>query len=200
MKMKTYTHTHRNKPKLQIPYKLLTAHTNTMCTVSHTVRIKLYPKTTREFSHISESHKSPSLATSSEGTADIYINITTAKRPMEGCNRSIIAEWDEEGAAASFSQQRLEAFFNINTRIIKGSTYPSFFFVKSTPSCFSEKMKNEMLIFSEQQQLWEMHRDPAPAGRYQTETNVHPWTGSDSSNPHSECTNVQKHRYMALLD
>lgn len=58
----------------------------------------------REFSHISESHKSPSLATSSESTADIYINITTVERPMKCCNRRIIAEWDEEGiqsAAAS---------------------------------------------------------------------------------------------------
>lgn len=47
-----------------------------------------------------------------------------------------------------------------------------------------------MLIFLEQQQLWEMHRDP-PDGRDQTETNVHPWTDSDS-NLHSECTNTQK--------
>ena len=49
-----------------------------------------------------------------------------------------------------------------------------------------------MLIFLEQQQLWEMHRDPPPPdGRHQTETNVHPWTDSDS-NLHSECTNTQK--------
>lgn len=77
----------------------------------------------REFSHISESHKSPSLSTSSEKTADISINVTTARRPMKCCNRSIITEWDEEGIRCApaapvcrgfvktTSQHRLEAFF-----------------------------------------------------------------------------------------
>lgn len=58
----------------------------------------------RDFSRIAESHKSPSLASSSERTADFSINVTTEKRPMKRCNRSTMAEWDKEGkhgAAAS---------------------------------------------------------------------------------------------------
>ncbi len=67
----------------------------------------------REFSHISVSHKSPSLSTSSERTADIYINITTVKCPMKRYNSSIIAEWDkkEKHSAAASPQQRLQAFY-----------------------------------------------------------------------------------------
>lgn len=42
----------------------------------------------REFRHISESHKSPSWATSSERTADNYMDLTTVKCPMK-CNNVI---------------------------------------------------------------------------------------------------------------
>lgn len=85
-----HTRTHTEHAKSFDTYRLLSV----MNLNSKHTRDKALSKDNklREFSHISESHKSPSLATSPERTADISINATTVKCPMKCCNRSIIAE------------------------------------------------------------------------------------------------------------
>lgn len=169
--MRTHAHTEKIHTN-DLVWWTQTAHTHThktMCTVFAPDKALSKDNKLREFSNISESHKSPSLATSSERTADIYIHVTTVKCPVKCCNIGVLspngirrANTLQQPLQCSGSSKEIRSLFtwdvNINTRIITGVIYPSSLSIS----------ENNVLIF-------------AACGRDQTRTNAQPRTDSKPS-------------------